>query len=149
MCNKEVRLNKLLTEFRASLEQGIIPFWLQRGWDKEHGGFLTNFDENGYALPTPEKYLNTQARMIWWFSTLTRHYPARDDFKDLARRGVDFLVNNFWDSDYGGWFWKSRRDGSCLDDGKVVYGQSFAIYALSEYYCAGSGNKQRFTLLLF
>jgi mannobiose 2-epimerase len=136
MQSLKVRLEKLCSEFRASLEEGIIPFWLQRGWDTVYGGFLTNFDEDGNELPTPEKYLNTQARMIWWFSTLTRHYPNREDFKDLATRGVDFLITHFWDKNAGGWFWKSTRDGSCLDDGKVVYGQSFAIYALSEYYRA-------------
>jgi mannobiose 2-epimerase len=133
MQSPESRLKKLHAEFRTSLENGIIPFWLQRGWDQEYDGFLTNFDENGDALPTPEKYLNTQARMVWWFSTLFQHYPDRSDFQELAENGVDFLITHFWDAKYGGWFWKSRRDGSCLDDGKVVYGQSFAIYALSEY----------------
>ena len=29
-----------------------------------------------------------------------------------------------------------HQDGSCLDAGKIVYGQSFAIYALSEYALA-------------
>jgi cellobiose epimerase len=33
-----------------------------------------------------------------------------------------------------GWRWKVKKDGSPLDDGKIVYGQSFAIYALSDYY---------------
>ncbi len=141
MPSQLTRLRHLLSEFRASLEEGIIPFWLQRGWDKDFGGFLTNFDENGHELPTPEKYLNTQARMIWWFSTLSRHYPDRDDYKDLATRGVDFLISHFWDTEYGGWFWKSQRDGTCLDAGKVVYGQSFAIYALAEYYRATRDNR--------
>jgi mannobiose 2-epimerase len=136
MVSPKERIEKLCAELKTNLEEGIIPFWLQRGWDKDFGGFLTNFDENGRALSTPEKYLNTQARMIWWFSTLSRQYPERDDFVNMAANGVDFIIHNFWDSDYGGWFWKTRRDGACLDDGKVVYGQSFAIYALSEYYRA-------------
>jgi mannose/cellobiose epimerase-like protein (N-acyl-D-glucosamine 2-epimerase family) len=123
----------LYTEIKQHLEQGIIPFWLARAWDADYGGFLTNFDEDGHALDTPEKYLNTQARLVWWFSALSRRYPARSEFRDLAHRGVDFLLAHFWDSDYGGWYWKIHRDGSRLDDGKVVYGQSFAIYALSEY----------------
>ena len=83
-------MNNLLSEFRASLEEGIIPFWLQRGWDNDFGGFLTNFDENGHELPTPEKYLNTQARMIWWFSTLSRHYPDRDDYQGPGNQRCRF-----------------------------------------------------------
>lgn len=130
------RLTKLYAEIAQHLEQGIIPFWLARAWDAEYGGFLTNFDENGAAPDTPEKYLNTQARLVWWFSALSRRYPARAEFRDLARLGVDFLLAHFWDSEHGGWTWKVHRDGSRLDDGKVVYGQSFAIYALSEYALA-------------
>ena len=130
------RLAQLYAEITHHLEQGIIPFWLTRAWDVDYGGFLTNFDEDGRALDTPEKYLNTQARLVWWFSALFRRYPARSEFSDLARRGVDFLLAHFWDDVHGGWTWKIHRDGSRLDDGKVVYGQSFAIYALSEYALA-------------
>src|SRR5215216_4475806 len=47
--------------------------------------------------------------------------------------GLDFLLAHFWDAAHGGWFWKTARDGTLIDDGKVSYGQSFAIYAMSEY----------------
>lgn len=136
MDSPKVRVENLAIEIHDSLEHGIIPFWLARAWDATYGGFLTNFDENGRELPTPEKYLNTQARMIWWFSTLFRHNPHRTEFKELATRGVDFFIDTYWDQTYSGWTWKSTREGNCLDAGKVVYGQSFAIYALSEYYRA-------------
>ena len=33
------------------LNNGIIPFWFERALDKEHGGFLTNFDEQGKERP--------------------------------------------------------------------------------------------------
>lgn len=49
---------------------------------------------------------------------------------------MDWIITHFWDDNYGGWFWKINADGSQLDNGKVVYGQSFAIYALTEYYLA-------------
>ena len=136
MTEVQERLSALHTALRRSLEEGIIPFWLERSWDAEHGGFLTNFDEHGRALDTPEKYLNTQCRLIWWFSTLSRRYPEQAAFGELARNGLDFLLAHFWDAEHGGWYWKVRRDGSLLDAGKVVYGQSFAIYALAEYALA-------------
>lgn len=119
-----------------ALEDGVIPFWLERSLDKDFGGFLTNFDENGQHLGTPEKYLNTQCRLIWWFSTLSRHYPQKTEYRQMAQQGMDFLLRHFWDAQYGGWFWKVKRDGAKLDDGKSVYGQSFAIYATAEYFRA-------------
>ena len=32
-----------------NLEEGIIPFWLEKGVDKEYGGYLTCFDEQEAA----------------------------------------------------------------------------------------------------
>lgn len=36
----------------------------------QYGGFVTNFDANGKPVEMPEKCLNTQCTMIWWFSQL-------------------------------------------------------------------------------
>lgn len=118
----------------------LIPFWDQNGLDNLFGGFLTNIDANGKSIEMPEKYLNTQCRMIWWFSQLNMLTPNETN-KNKARQGVDFLIKYLWDSQNGGWRWKVKRDGSPLDDGKIVYGQSFAIYALSDYYLS-TGDKQ-------
>jgi mannobiose 2-epimerase len=123
------------------LNNGIIPFWFARALDTQFGGFMTNFDEQGKALPVPEKYVNTQCRLIWWFSTLHRRFPQMPKAMDMANQGVDFLIKHFWDQEYGGFFWKVKRDGSELDSAKIVYGESFCIYALSEYYLA-TGDKR-------
>ena len=114
----------------------IMKFWLERCEDKQHGGFLTNFDAEGKDLGTPEKYLNTQCRFIWTFSNLVRRGGADPEYARLAKQGVDFLITHLWDKKHTGFYWKCNRDGSPLDQGKIVYGESFAIYALAEYYLA-------------
>jgi len=130
------KIHSISVQVNAALHNGVIPFWLDRSQDAGYGGYLTNFDADGRDTGTPEKYLNTQCRLIWWFSTLARHYPDKPEYRWMADQGIDFLLRNFWDARHGGWFWKVKRDGSSLDDGKSVYGQSFAIYAASEYYRA-------------
>lgn len=122
-----------LATISDQLHNGIIPFWDNRAVDAQYGGFLTNFDEHGHELPCPEKYVNTQCRMIWWFSTLKRRLPQIPGAAERASQGVDFLLKHFWDAKHGGFFWKVNRDGSELDPAKIVYGESFCIYALSEY----------------
>lgn len=126
----------LLPELRVHLDAGLVPFWAERALDRDHGGYRVWFDGEGRSLGTPEKYLNTQCRLLWWFSALARQGRDRTDNLVRARHGFDFLVRWFRDRENGGWYWKVRADGSRLDDGKVVYGQSFALYALSEFALA-------------
>lgn len=123
-------------EISRHLEQGIMEFWLHNGLDAQYGGYLVNVDADGRVRADADKYIVTQTRMIWGFSAFYRSWPARQDFRAAAAQGVDFLIRHFWDDRNGGWFWRTGRDGSPLDAGKVVYGQSFAIYALSEYTAA-------------
>ena len=56
--------------------------------------------------------------------------------KEAAKQGVDFFIDKFWDKKNTGWAWVTDRKGNVLDNGKLVYGQTFAIYALAEYYMA-------------
>lgn len=123
-------------EICEHLEKGIIPFWLEKGIDSQYGGYLTCFDEEGKPTGDTDKYIVTQTRMIWGMSAFFRVYPENKALLEAAKQGVDFFIKYFWDSTYGGWFWKTRRDGTVIDDGKVVFGQSFAIYVLSEYTLA-------------
>ncbi|MEI6519968.1 MAG: AGE family epimerase/isomerase [bacterium] len=117
----------------SHLTAGIIPFWFDRALDNEDGGYLTNFAEDGSSLGTPIKYSNTQCRLLWWFSQCSRKFPEIAGCKERAQHGFEFMLKNFWDNEFGGWYWTVNKDGSPLDTAKIVYGQSFAIYALSEY----------------
>ena len=142
--SQTTEINKTMnTEYEsihAHLYNELIPFLEKNAVDKTYGGFMTNFDANGLALDMPEKYLNTQCRMIWWFSQLNSVVPSASN-KEKAKQGVDFLIKYLWDEKNGGWRWKVKRDGSPIDDGKIVYGQSFAIYALADYYIS-TGDKR-------
>ncbi len=132
-------LARAAVEIREHLTRGIIPFWQGRALDVKDGGYRTRFDENGTHTGTPTKYLNTQCRLLWWFSTLARNGIDVSENLARARDGFSFLMQHFWDGEEGGWYWRTQSDGSEPDRGKVVYGQSFAIYALAEYARAGGG----------
>lgn len=134
------KIETMKQEIQRNLEEGILPFWIKNGIDHENGGYLLNFDENGKALGDSEKMLVTQTRMIWGFSILAREYKS-EEYLAYAKQGVDFFIRNFWDEEYGGWYWTVEPDGKMIDGGKVVYGQTFVIYALSEYALA-SGDKK-------
>ena len=139
-------LTSTLSAIRT-LTRRMVDFWLENGIDKDSGGYFTCFDENGKPLEQPEKYLVTQTRMIWALAALSKAHSdspvagRRSDLLRAAEQGYEFLLKYFWDKERGGWNWKTRPNGTVLDAGKIVYGQSFAIYALCEYADA-TGNTQ-------
>jgi len=51
----------------------------------------------------------------------------------MADRAFDYVMNRFWDTQYGGAYWRLDDVGRVIDDSKKIYGQAFYIYALAEY----------------
>lgn len=132
---KREKLNAAYQQIKNNLEEGILKFWITNGIDKKNGGYLLNFDENGKAIGDTEKMIVTQSRMFWGFSALSREYKNQE-YLDYAIQGVRFFLDHFWDKEYQGWYWTTDLEGNPMDTGKVVYGQTFVIYALCEFALA-------------
>ena len=132
----EEKTKILRDEIGYTLREKVIPFWLTRAVDKEYGGFLTCFDKDGCPSGDTDKYIVTQTRMLWGFSYLFDYCRDcdKDPMAEAAHQGYEFFIARFWDSLHGGFVWKTDRAGVVKDAGKLIYGQSFAIYALAEYY---------------
>lgn len=123
-------------EMLTTVRDYIIPFWLDRSVDTEYGGFITSFDENGKFDGNGVKNIVTQSRMVWGFSYL-RDLAKEEDkerMEKAARQGAEYLMNEFWDKEYGGFYWLLNRDSSVKDPSKLTYGEGFGIYALAQYY---------------
>jgi mannose/cellobiose epimerase-like protein (N-acyl-D-glucosamine 2-epimerase family) len=129
------RLEKILIE-------NIAPFWHDKSLDREHGGYIINFGPEGQSRGPGTKMIVTQARMVWLFSRLARAGYGRSENLEAAALGYKFLTEKMWDAKNGGFYWEVDATGSRqLKPRKHLYGQSFALYAISEYYLA-SGNKE-------
>lgn len=129
------RLEKILT---ANIE----PFWYEKSLDREHGGYIISFDGQGKLREPVTKMIVTQARMVWLFSRLARagYEPAKH--LEAAELGYRFLKEKMWDPANGGFYWEVDATGDRkLKTNKHLYGQSFALYAISEYALA-SGDKE-------
>ncbi|HHH75908.1 MAG TPA: N-acylglucosamine 2-epimerase, partial [Phycisphaerae bacterium] len=114
----------------------LLPFWLDRCRDDEGGGFLTHFDGEGNPSGETEKSLIAQARTVYTMASAHRAGYGGGRCGEFASHGVDFLLEKMWDDSAGGFFWMTDQAGKVTMDKKIVYGQSFAIYALSEYTLA-------------
>ncbi|QIP15088.1 N-acylglucosamine 2-epimerase [Spirosoma aureum] len=125
-----------LQELHLHLTEELLPFWISRTVDDENGGFITHFDQYGYDSGEDEKSLIAQTRSIYTYASAHRAGYGYGKLAELARHGVDYLLSQLWDEEYGGFYWMTNRKGDVINDQKIVYGQSFAIYCLSEYTLA-------------
>jgi cellobiose epimerase len=124
------RLEKILTE-------NIAPFWYDKAIDKRHGGYTINFGPQGEPKGPGTKMIVTQARTVWLFSRLARAGYKREEYLRAAEHGYRFLREKMWDKKNGGFYWEVDATGNqLLRPKKHLYGQSFALYAVSEYYLA-------------
>lgn len=131
-----------LPRLRENLRETVIDFWYPRAVDTEHGGFLTSYDADGEFAGDDRKMVVTQARMLW-FSARLHRAGYGDELLDAAERGFDFLVSEMRDDDHGGYYWQVERDGEVVRPNKHMYGQSFVLYGLAEYYRASDDEAAR------
>lgn len=129
-------LNLLKLEAESHLVNELLPFWTSRMIDTANGGYLTHFDEQGNDSGEDEKSLIAQTRCLFTLSSAHRAGYGNGQLADMARHGVDFLIEKMWDDRFGGFYWMVDRKGNLKIDKKIIYGQSFAIYSLSEYTLA-------------
>jgi mannobiose 2-epimerase len=127
--------------YDAQLGTKILPYWHDTAQDTRRGGYLLADDLKGRGQAR-EKQLVGQARMVWGFSHahLRGYGDASRNYLKAAEQGFRFLTNRFLDKVNGGYYWKTDLDGNVTNPRKIVYGQSFVIYAFVEYYRA-SGNR--------
>jgi len=126
----------LQKEAAGHLTGELLPFWTSRMLDKTCGGYITHFDCKGNDTGEDEKSLIAQTRSVYTLSSAHRAGYGEGKLALMARHGVDFLIDKMWDREYGGFVWMTDRKGNVKIDQKIIYGHSFAIYALSEYSLA-------------
>ncbi len=128
------KLNTWKSEMTSHLTEELLPFWTQRCWDEENGGYLTQFDTDGNVADTDEKSLLAHMRTIYSLSLAHQHGHDPDgSILKLAEKGVNFAIEHYWDKENGGFYWLFNRRNEVLIDKKIIYGHSFAIYALATY----------------
>ncbi len=121
-----------------ALKENILGFWYPRCIDSRNGGYTINFGPTGEPKGPGTKGIVTQSRQIWLFSRMARGgYADSKEMLAAADHGYRFLKEKMWDKQHGGFYWEVDASGDkALKPRKHMYGQSFALYALSEYYMA-------------
>ena len=122
----------LKQEVTDVLTKNILPFWLNKMQDREHGGFYGRMDGHGVLHPEAEKGAILNARILWSFSAAYRVLGVRE-YLNAATRAKEYILAHFIDKEYGGVYWSVDDSGQPKDTKKQFYAIGFAIYGLSEY----------------
>jgi mannobiose 2-epimerase len=129
-------------QLRKALEENIVRFWHPKTLDRKYGGYTLNHGPAGEWKGDAPKMIVTQSRMVWFFARLARAgYGDRQQMLSAADHGYRFLMAKMWDEKHGGFYWGVDASGARKERPKKnMYGESFALYALSEFAMA-SGRK--------
>ena len=148
---------KLLGFYEHELKNSILPYWLPRCEDRQFGGFINCYSNDGRQLASYDKYTWSQGRFVWVFSRLAgTEAPVfsaeeRREFLRLAKNGVDFLMKyaligaNDWRCSF-----LMERDGThkVVSPGAPldmsIYADCFVVLGLG-MYSAVSGEKEPYT----
>lgn len=118
---------------KRELLENILPFWRRYAPDRQYGGFIAELSNALEQNPRAAKGLILNARILWTFSAVWRLTRAPED-ATLAKRAFDYLNDRFYDSEFGGYFWELDPTGKPVNRTKKIYGQGFALYAVTEFY---------------
>lgn len=129
---------KIAAEIQSELES-LIDVWYPRVIDDEFGGYLSRFSYDWQQEGSQEKMIVTQSRHLWTLSKLSEHDPDEQSYKQFASHGFEFLRDQMWDDQYGGFYQLVNREGEPIPNAegeinKTLYGNAFALYGLSAYY---------------
>lgn len=129
----------LVDSMRPSLTH-LIDTWYPRAIDSVHGGFLSRFNHRWEPAGSQNKMIVTQARHVWTASRVADFGILPDWMTTVAAHGVQFLRNEMWDEENGGFHSLVTREGTVTSEGdgftgvKSPYGNAFAIYGLAAYH---------------
>ncbi len=114
------------------LFDSCIPFWLEHGWDHEHGGVLNCLDRFGQVYST-DKSVWMQGRTAWTYAHLCNVFGYDPQWAGFAKSCLDFLQAHCIDSD-GRMFFTVTKDGRPLRKRRYWFSESFYAIACGEYY---------------
>lgn len=127
-----ITISDLQEEVKQELLR-ILNYWINYDVEKNGDGFYGVVNEKNIPDEKAPKAIVINARILWTFSAAHQLFPDKR-YPAIAKRAFEYIQKYFIDKEYGGVYWSVTSDGSPLQTKKQLYGHSFALYGLAEYY---------------
>ncbi|MEO5564682.1 MAG: AGE family epimerase/isomerase, partial [Chitinophagaceae bacterium] len=125
-----------LSNFRQEVKKellSILDYWKKYDIEKEGDGFYGLVNDKNIPDTKAPKSIVINSRILWTYSAAHQIFP-NPEYPVIAKRAFEYIKKYFIDQQYGGVYWSVTSDGAPLQTRKQLYGHSFAIYGLAEYY---------------
>ena len=133
---------------RAELNDNIMPFWMEHGFDRENGGVYTCLDRDGTLMDSTKSVwfqgrfgFTTAFAVNNVLGTCPHDTARREAWLEASKSCLDFIDAHCFDTD-GHMFFEVMADGTPLRKRRYVFSEGFAAIANSEYSLA-TGDKSR------
>ena len=124
--------------YESHLFEQVLPFWIPLV-DREHGGII-NAVRNDGTITSYDKYIWSQGRALWVYSSLYNNLEREDRWLEIAHNIAGLLMG--YGRTHGGlWPFVLGRDGSVREPAQSIYVDAFVAYGLTEYARA-TGNEE-------
>lgn len=130
---------QLAEQYKSELLDKVVPFWLEKSQDLEHGGYFTCLERNGDVFDT-DKFVWLQGREVWMFATLYNKVEKRREWLDCAIQGAEFLKKHGHDGNLN-WYFALDREGNPLIEPYNIFSYTFAVIAFGQLSIA-TGNQE-------
>ena len=134
MIDKKEYLSHWAETYKHDLTTRIMPFWMEHGWDRKHGGVYTCLNRDGSLMDTT-KSVWFQGRFAFVCAFAYNNVEKHQEWLDAAKSTIDFFEHYCFDAD-GHMYFSVTEDGRPLRKRRYVFSETFAAIALSEYAIA-------------
>ncbi len=124
-------VDRLLRTYRDGLLDDTLPFWINHGVDRLHGGIMTSLDRDGTVIDT-DKGVWQQGRFTWLMGELYNRVEPREQWLELALGGIRFIEEHCYDPSDGRMWFHVTRDGRPIRKRRYAFSESFAAIAYGE-----------------
>lgn len=125
------RAAALREQYRASLFDDVVPWWMKHSLDREHGGYFSLLERDGRRWGD-DKYMWMNGRQVWMLSHLYNTHEQNPEWLEAARIGADFMLKHAFKDD-GKMHFRLTREGQSRSEVLSLYTEVFGAIALAEY----------------
>lgn len=120
--------------YHKDLTTDILPFWMEHGLDRIHGGVYTCLNRDG-SLMDSTKSVWFQGRFGFVAAYAYNHIEQNPEWLAASRSCIDFIERHCTDTD-GRMYFEVTAEGTPLRKRRYVFSETFAAIAMSEYAIA-------------